>query len=280
MTARRTGARPAARASESSASTPPEKLHKVLARAGFGSRREIERWIDEGRVTVNGRRAAIGERVGPQDALGIDGRRVAAWRLASLTPQVLLYHKPVGEVCTRRDPERRVSVFDALPKPPGGRWVSVGRLDVNSAGLLLFTNDGALAHALMHPSHELEREYACRVYGSVSPQALASARDGVHLADGVARFDSVHTVGGEGRNRWYQVTVREGRNRLVRRLWQSLDVEVSRLTRVRFGPITLPRRLRAGRFERLSDAARDALYRAAGIAPPRAPPRAGRSAKS
>ena len=270
MKGRRRGARSGAPAQ---AAAPAERLHKVLARAGLGSRREIERWIAEGRVEVNGRPAGVGERVSSEDVLRVDGRRVGAWRLAALSPQVLLYHKPVGEMCTRRDPEGRRSVFDALPKPSGGRWISVGRLDVNTAGLLLFTTDGALAHALMHPSHALEREYACRIYGKVSPQALALAGSGVRLADGMARFDSVHEVGGEGRNRWYEVTVSEGRNRLVRRLWQALGVEVSRLTRVRYGPVALPRRLRAGRFECLSEDTCDALYRAAGINAPRPPPR-------
>jgi 23S rRNA pseudouridine2605 synthase len=251
---------------------PPdgEKLHKVLARAGLGSRRELEHWIEQGRVTVNGKAAAVGDRVGPTAAIRVDGHPVTVVPAAQRRARVLRYHKPVGEVCTRRDPEGRPTVFERLPSMRGRRWIAVGRLDASTSGLLLFTDDGELAHRLMHPSSEIEREYAVRVYGTVAPDALARLTSGVVLDDGPARFAVLTDAGGEGRNHWYHVIVREGRNRLVRRLWDSQGVEVSRLTRVRYGLIELPRRLRAGRWDELPPAEVAALCAAAGIAP--APP--------
>ncbi len=247
---------------------PGEKLQKVLARAGLGSRRELEGWIEAGRVSVNGVRATLGDRVGPDDAIRVDGRPLSTRHIGSRRTRVLRYHKPVGEVCTRRDPEGRPTVFERLPGNRARRWIAVGRLDVNTSGLLLFTDDGELAHRLMHPSSELEREYAVRVYGTVAPEILQHLRQGVALDDGEGRFAAVADAGGEGRNHWYRVTVREGRNRLVRRLWESQGVTVSRLSRVRYACVDLPRRLRAGRWDELEREEVAALTALVGLAPP------------
>ena len=243
--------------------TPTEKLQKVLARAGFGSRRELERWIADGRVRVNGERATIGTRVSVEDVVQIDGKRLPARLRTGQRVRVLRYHKTAGEICSRRRDSRRPSVFDHLPALKGGRWISVGRLDLNSAGLLLFTNDGGLAHRLMHPSSALVREYAVRVRGRLSAASLRALRRGVELEDGIGRFEDIVDKGGEGSNHWYHVTIREGRNREVRRLWASQGAQVSRLTRVRYGPVALPRSLPRGRWDELSEAEVAALSRAA-----------------
>lgn len=229
-----------------------EKLQKVLARAGFASRREVEEWIAAGRISINGKIATLGARVGEHDVIRVDGRVVQRARLVPRERRVLIYHKPVGEVCTRADPEGRPTIFDNLPRLANGRWVTVGRLDINTSGLLLLTNDGELANRLMHPSSGVEREYAVRVLGEVPPETLDRLRDGVELEDGPAHFDRVMDAGGEGANHWYHVTLREGRNREVRRLWESQGVVVSRLIRVRYGNVMLPRNLRAGRFTDLT----------------------------
>lgn len=229
-----------------------EKLQKILARAGYGSRRELERWIEAGRVRVNGERATLGMRVATRDVIHVDGKRVERRAIERQTIRVLRYHKPAGEVCSRRRDSDRPTVFDNLPNLKRGRWIAVGRLDLNSSGLMLFTNDGALAHRLMHPSGELVREYAVRVHGVVSEDSLRRLRRGVRLEDGRARFDTIVDKGGRGANHWYHVTLREGRNREVRRLWSSQGVQVSRLTRVRYGPITLPRNLPRGKWDELS----------------------------
>ncbi len=241
-----------------------ERLQKVLARAGFGSRREIERWIEEGRITVDGKSVTLGTRVAPNQVIRVDGRAVAR---AELAPgrRILIYHKPEGEVCTRSDPQGRPIVFDRLPRLRRGRWICVGRLDINSAGLLLFTTDGELANRLMHPSRGIEREYAVRVLGPVSDEAISRLKSGVELEDGPARFESVVDAGGSGVNRWYHVILKEGRKREVRRLWEAVGVMVSRLIRIRFGPVSLPRRLRAGHVADLDKASADALNRAAGL---------------
>ena len=243
--------------------TPTEKLQKVLARAGFGSRRELERWIADGRVRVNGERATIGTRVSAEDVVQVDGKRLPARLRTGQRVRVLRYHKTAGEICSRRRDSRRPSVFDHLPALKGGRWISVGRLDLNSAGLLLFTNDGGLAHRLMHPSSALVREYAVRVRGRLSAASLRALRRGVELEDGIGRFEDIVDKGGEGSNHWYHVTIREGRNREVRRLWASQGAQVSRLTRVRYGPVALPRSLPRGRWDELSEAEVAALSRAA-----------------
>jgi 23S rRNA pseudouridine2605 synthase len=240
-----------------------EKLQKVLARAGLGSRREIEDWIRAGRITVNGQPASIGARVEPSTRLQLDGRPVVLGQRSQ--PRVLAYHKPEGEVSTRRDPEGRPTVFDRLPGLRQGRWIAVGRLDLNSSGLMLFTTDGELAHRLMHPSTEIEREYAVRVRGEVTPEMLARLSRGVALEDGVARFDTLVDAGGQGTNHWYHVILREGRKHEVRRLWESQGVQVSRLIRVRLGPLRLRRGLRPGKWEELSDQDLDALLGAAGL---------------
>jgi 23S rRNA pseudouridine2605 synthase len=241
-----------------------EKLHKVLARAGYGSRRELERWIAAGRVRVNGNRATVGMRVSANDVIQVDGKRLGHRALGPKRVRVLRYHKTVGELCSRRGDSDRPTVFDHLPAIKGGRWISVGRLDVNSSGLLLFTNDGGLAHRLMHPSSGLVREYAVRVRGEVSAESIRALQRGVQLEDGPGKFEEITDAGGEGANHWYHVTIREGRNREVRRLWASQGAQVSRLTRVRYGPVSLPRRLPRGQWDELSDGQIATLVKAAG----------------
>ena len=240
-----------------------EKLQKVLARAGYGSRRELERWIAAGRVKVNGKRATIGTRVAPGDAIHVDGKRLGRHALGRQPVRVLRYHKTAGEICSRRADTDRPTVFDNLPRIKSGRWIAVGRLDLNSSGLLLMTNDGGLAHRLMHPSSALVREYAVRVRGQVTAQTIRALRHGVQLEDGPAKFETIVHKGGEGANHWYHVTLREGRNREVRRLWASQGTQVSRLTRVQFGPVSLPRSLPRGRWDELSDRQVATLMKAA-----------------
>lgn len=242
-----------------------EKIQKVLAQGGYGSRREIESWIDEGRISVNAQPAHIGQRVDEEDVIRID-RRVVNWnKRRPDQSRVLAYHKPEGQVCTRRDTEGRPTVYQSLPRAPKGRWVSIGRLDINTAGLLLFTNDGELANRLMHPSSEVEREYAVRVLGDVGDDILERLRKGVELEDGPARFDDIVDAGGSGANHWYHVVIREGRQREVRRLWESQGVRVSRLIRVRFGPIALSRGLAKGKARQLDEAEVKLLIAGAGL---------------
>lgn len=225
-----------------------EKLQKVLAQAGLGSRREMERWIEAGRIHVNHTLAKLGDRVDCSAHISVDGQPLKSSPATGAQPSVLMYHKPVGELCTRHDPEGRPTVFEQLPAPPSGRWVMVGRLDYNTSGLLLFTNDGELANQLMHPSFHLKRVYAVRVYGAVPDGILANLKRGVELEDGRAYFDSIESMGGEGRNHWYKVSVSMGRNRIVRRLWESQAVKVNRLMRIEYGPLLLPRTLEAGQY--------------------------------
>lgn len=230
-----------------------EKIQKILAHAGFGSRRQVEGWIQEGRITLNGRTATIGDRMTYHDKLCIDGREVKLIKSRNQKSRVLLYHKPEGELCTRNDPEGRPTIFERLPLIRNSRWICVGRLDYNTSGLLLITNDGELANKLMHPSSQIEREYAVRIRGEVAPDALEKLEKGLHLDDGFARFNQILDAGGNGSNHWYHVIVKEGRNRLVRRLWEKLGLTVSRLIRIRFGSLYLPSTLRRGRFIELSD---------------------------
>lgn len=218
-------------------------------------------------MTVDGRAATIGERVEPTARIAIDGRVVPLTELAP-KPRVLVYHKPIGEVCTRSDPQGRPTIFDKLPTLRHGRWILIGRLDYNTSGLLLLTTDGELAHRLMHPSHEIEREYAVRVLGKVSEEMLTQLRTGVTLEDGPGHFDDIADAGGTGANHWYHVILREGRNREVRRLWEAVGAKVSRLIRVRYGGITLPRMLRPGRSEELEVEAAAPLYESVGLSPP------------
>mgnify|MGYP000193375663 CR=1 FL=1 len=253
-----------------------ERLQKVLAQAGLGSRRQIEQWIGAGRVVVDGKPAELGQKVSGRERISVDGRPVRIVVAGKVLPEVLIYHKPVGEVCSRDDPEGRPTVFEALPRPRQGRWVSVGRLDINTSGLLLFTTDGELANRLMHPSQEIEREYAVRVLGEVDRSLLQRLVDGVELEDGVARFVAVTEAGGGGANRWFHVVIKEGRKREVRRLWESQGVTVSRLTRVRFGPLALERALRQGRWRPLTPHEQKQLYQAAGL---KAPAVAGQRSK-
>ncbi|WP_263065780.1 23S rRNA pseudouridine(2605) synthase RluB [Dickeya dadantii] len=225
-----------------------EKIQKVLARAGHGSRREIESMIEAGRISVDGKIATLGDRVEVTRAtkIRIDGHVVSVRETEEAVCRVLMYYKPEGELCTRSDPEGRPTVFDRLPRIQGYRWVAVGRLDVNTSGLLLFTTDGELANRLMHPSREVEREYAVRVFGEVGDDKIRQLSKGVQLEDGPAAFRSIRYQGGEGLNQWYNVTLTEGRNREVRRLWEAVGVQVSRLIRVRYGDIQLPKGLPRG----------------------------------
>ncbi len=229
-----------------------ERLQKVLARLGIASRREIEDWIRHGRITLNGQYAKLGDRCQPGDRLTVNGRAIDLDAMDEPT-RVLMYHKPTGEVVTRRDPEGRPVIFTQLPRPSRGRWIAIGRLDINTQGLLLVTNNGELANRMMHPSHEIEREYAVRVLGHIDDNMLERLTSAVELEDGVAQFDSIRNAGGDGANQWFHVTLREGRNRIVRRLWESQGVVVSRLMRIRFGSIELPPRLRARTFMELPE---------------------------
>lgn len=230
-----------------------ERLQKLLAACGLGSRREMEEWIRAGRVTVNGVRARLGVRVGPSDVIRVDGKRIAPPRRPQL-PRVLLYHKPEGEIVSRGDPEGRPTVFERLPRVKGAKWLAVGRLDFNSCGLLIFTTSGELANRMMHPRFGLEREYAVRVRGALSPEDTRRLLRGIELDAGLARLETIAEAGGGGTNRWYRVVVKEGRTHVVRRLFGALGHSVSRLMRVRFGSVRLPPRLRRGCFAELSRA--------------------------
>jgi len=250
-----------------------ERLQKFLAQAGYGSRREIENWIRDGRISINDKPAELGVSVTGDERIRIDGRLIAATGQVSRLPRTMAYHKPAGELTTRKDAEGRPTVFDNLPKIRNGRWISVGRLDFNTAGLLLVTTDGELAHRLMHPSWQIEREYAVRILGEVEEAVLQRLQEGVMLEDGMAAFASIKDAGGQGINHWYHVVVREGRNREVRRLWESQGLQVSRLIRIRFGPVELPRSLCAGRFQDLTPQELAALYAAVKLPVPEVPVR-------
>ena len=241
-----------------------EKLQKVLARAGIGSRREMERWIEQGRVKVNDKVATIGDRVSEADKIKVDNKFINQ-RRTQIQQRVIAYHKPVGEVCTRDDPEGRTTIFKNLPKLKTGRWISIGRLDLNTSGLLLLTTDGELANKLMHPSSEIEREYAVRILGEVSPEILKELKTNVPLDDGDAHFIDVKPAGGQGANHWYHVILKEGRNREVRRLWEYFGFAVSRLMRIRYGNIKLERRVRPSKSEDLTEQEMIALYQSVGL---------------
>ena len=237
----------------------PERIQKVLARAGVGSRRQIEAWIKEGRIKINGKQAMLGDHISTKDKVKVNNRIIDLDSSTADTVKVLAYYKPIGEICARSDPKHKKTVFDKLPKLNKGRWINIGRLDINTIGLLLFTNDGELANGLMHPSNQVEREYAVRVLGTATKEQLASLVKGVKLEDGEARFTDVVDSGGEGVNHWYHVVITEGRNREVRRLWESQGLKVSRLMRVRFGSYILPRSKRPGNFWDLKESEIKAL---------------------
>lgn len=245
-----------------------QRLQKLMAASGLGSRRGLEALIAEGKVSVNGQLAKLGDQAGEGDQVTLEGihyRVIASDRGPST--RVLLYHKPVGQVCTRKAEREQDSVFAHLPRVQGARWVSVGRLDVNTSGLLLFTDDGELANRLMHPSFEVQRKYAVRIRGQVDPDMQQRLLDGVELEDGPASFETLDDAGGEGSNHWFHVTLREGRNREVRRLWESQGVEVSRLIRLQYGPLSLPRSLARGRYRFLDGEELRAFLKALGYRP-------------
>jgi 23S rRNA pseudouridine2605 synthase len=254
------------------------RLQKLLAEAGLGSRRAVEEWIRAGRLTVGGRKAQLGDRASAADDVRLDGKRLKLGTGKARPHELLLYYKPVGEVTTRSDPEGRPTVFERLPPPRHGRWINVGRLDVNTTGLLLLTTDGRLAHRLMHPSSEVEREYLVRVRGRPSQEVLAQLLLGVRLEDGAASFDRITAdsweeagAGGSRSNSSFRVVLTEGRNREVRRLWQAVGFEVSRLKRVRYGPIELPRDLKPGETRQAGPALLETLARAVAQSPEQGP---------
>jgi len=228
-----------------------ERIQKVLARSGLGSRREIEDWIRAGRVFINGNPAQLGDCVNRSMRISVDGQLLRLQIEDTQTRRVLIYNKPEGSVCTQRDPEGRPTVFRNLPRIDDGRWVSVGRLDINTVGLLLFTNDGELANRLMHPSYRIRRVYAVRVFGKLQEDALERLQTGIQLEDGFAKLDAIRDAGGDGENHWYHVELREGRNREVRRLWEAVGLKVSRLIRIQYATEKLPRNLPRGKWKEL-----------------------------
>ena len=244
----------------------PERLQKIMATAGLGSRRELEKRIRAGAVTINGKATELGQAAKAGDRLGFEGR---TWKVIETgkSQRSLVYNKKTGEITTRSDPENRPTVFDNMPRIEGARWIAVGRLDINTSGLLLMTTDGELANAMMHPSNQVDREYACRIFGEVSKEQIEQLKQGVMLDDGPANFSDIVSSGGEEGNRWFHVTILEGRNREVRRLWASQGVTVSRLKRVRYGAVFLPKRLRMGEYEELTAKDHQTLREDVGLKP-------------
>jgi 23S rRNA pseudouridine2605 synthase len=246
---------------------PTDRLQKILARAGLGSRRGLEKRITAGEIEINGQVAKLGDQVAEGDQIGLDQVRYRVVLDAGEDPRVVLYNKPEGLVCTRSDPDGRPTVFDRLAVVKNQRWVTIGRLDINTTGLLMFTTDGDLAHAMMHPSTGVDREYACRVHGQVTSEMMQRLRDGVELEDGPAHFSDVVDSGGSGENHWFHVALMEGRNREVRRLWAAVGVEVSRLKRVRYGAVFMPSRLKVGRWEEMRPKDVRTLRKDVGLSP-------------
>lgn len=233
----------------------PERLQKLLAKYGIGSRRKIEEYIEQGRVRVNGKIAKLGDKASDRDKVSFDNKALYLYGQPMTRPRVVIYHKREGEVCTTKDEKGRKTVFDALPKLAKSRWIMIGRLDINTTGLLMFTTDGDLANRLMHPSYEIEREYAVRILSEqLSDETIEKLKTGVQLEDGVAKFNTIKFAGGEGANIWYTVTLSEGRNREVRRMFEAVECTVSRLTRIRFGDIKLPKFISRGKTMELSPA--------------------------
>lgn len=257
---------------EAVAQEPVQRLHKLLAMAGLGSRRDMEKLIESGRVMVNGEVAQLGAGVTKYDEVKVDNRTVRLSFTPEL-PQVLIYHKPDDEIVSADDPEGRASVFDKLPRIKDAKWIAIGRLDMNTSGLLIFTTSGELANRFMHPRYEVEREYAVRVFGELTDEQIDMLKQGIELEDGPAAFDSIVAQGGEGANHWYQVILREGRNREVRRLFEAFQMPVSRLMRVRFGPVTLPPRVKRGGMLKLEAKQVIGLLEWAGLEVPKAPPK-------
>ena len=255
---------------ENATPEPTQRLHKLMALAGLGSRRDMEEMIGSGRVTINGVTAKVGAGVTQYDIVRVDSRPLKL-NFEPELPQVLIYHKPEGEIVSQDDPEGRASVFDKLPRIKQGKWIAIGRLDMNTSGLLIFTNSGELANRFMHPRYEVEREYAVRIFGELTEEQMAMLTQGIELEDGPASFDSISAQGGEGANHWYQVILREGRNREVRRLFEAFQLPVSRLMRVRFGPVNLPPRVKRGTMLKLEQKQVVDLLEWAGLEVPKAP---------
>lgn len=230
-----------------------ERIQKVLANAGHGSRREIESLIRAGKIKVNGELATLGQQIDHKDRIEINSHKIRLFQQRDTLPKIIAYYKPAGEVCTRKDEKGRDTVFKKLPKIKNSRWINIGRLDINTTGLLLFTTDGELANKLMHPSSQIEREYAVRILGKADKAQMQALREGVELEDGLAKFTDIVDSGGEGANHWYHVVIMEGRNREVRRLWESQGFQVTRLIRTRFGSYILPRKKRVGQNWRLDE---------------------------
>ncbi len=242
-----------------------EKLQKVLARYGLGSRRQMEQWISAGRVQIGRQQAQLGDRVTAEDRIYVDGKFIRVQDNATQQTRVIVYNKPEGEICTRSDPEGRRTVFQGLPVLKKDRWIVVGRLDINTSGVLLFTNSGELAHRLMHPSFEAQREYMVRVLGTMDDEIWKNLLSGVALDDGVAKFDNLRFHGGEGANSWYHVVLHQGRYRLVRRLFEAQGLKVSRLIRIRFADVAIPHRLRSGDHHELDQAMVNELLTRCGV---------------
>lgn len=230
-----------------------ERIQKALARQGLGSRRQVEAWISEGKIQLNGEVAKLGDQVKPGDTVMFSGRKIIIKSTESKLPRVIAYHKPEGQVCSRQDPEGRPTIFENLPGLKHSRWVAVGRLDLNTSGLILLTDEGELANRLMHPSSQIEREYAVRTLGTATEEVMRKLTHGVELEDGLARFEEIVDSGGQGANHWYHVVLMEGRNREVRRMWEAVGLKVSRLMRVRFGPVILNKSQRPGKSRELTE---------------------------